>query len=106
MRKQHRVYCALILVLVLAFGRRVAPAVMLDLIALLLIVVGFLFGIIALFGIPRYGAKGILGPAILGIIINGVLLFIFFTNFFAARARAQRSDSGTPPAVVVASNRS
>lgn len=41
----------------------------------LLIVLGLLFGIIALFGIRRYGKKGILGRAIAGILINGLLLF-------------------------------
>src|ERR1035437_6699310 len=35
---------------------------------------GFLFGISALFGIRRYGGKGILGRAIVGIVINGLLL--------------------------------
>ena len=59
-----------------------------DLVALLLIVVGLAFGIIALFGIPRHGMKGILVSAIAGITMNGLLLFIFVTNFMAARARA------------------
>jgi hypothetical protein len=40
----------------------------------LLIGLGFFFGITALFGIRRYGGKGILGRAIAGIVINGLLL--------------------------------
>jgi len=66
----------------------------------LLIIVGLAFGIIALFGISQHGSKGILAPAIVGIIINGLLLLIFVTNFMAARARAQgRADIGASPAI-------
>jgi hypothetical protein len=60
--------------------------VILELIALLLILAGLSLGIIALFGIRKHGAKGILAPALVGIIINGLLFFIFATNFLAARA--------------------
>jgi len=60
--------------------------VILELIALLLILAGLSLGIIALFGIRKHGAKGILAPALVGIIINGLLLFIFANNFLAARA--------------------
>ena len=75
-----------------------------DLVALLLIIVGLVFGIIALFGIGRHGSKGILIPAIVGIIANGLLLFIFITNFLAARANAQQhTGMVTPPIVVVSS---
>ena len=74
-----------------------------ELVGLLLITVGFLMGLIALFGIPKHGVKGILAPACVGLLINGLLLFIFFTNFFAARARA-RSAGNTPPAAVTTSN--
>src|SRR6266850_1037555 len=38
-----------------------------DGIALLLMVVGLILGIIALFGIHKHGAKGILTPALVGI---------------------------------------
>ncbi|HZO85288.1 MAG TPA: hypothetical protein VFC26_08755 [Verrucomicrobiae bacterium] len=91
---------ALILILVLAFGRQVASPVIIDLLALLLIGLGFLSGLIALFGIPKHGAKGILGPATVSLLINGLLLFIFFTNFFAARARARSGQNGSPSAAV------
>jgi hypothetical protein len=59
-------------------------------------VVGFLLGFVALFGIRTHGKKRILAPAIVGIMINGLLLFIFITNFLAARARAQQQRSGAP----------
>lgn len=60
--------------------------VLLELIALLLILAGLSLGIIALFGIHKHGKNGILAPALVGIIINGLLLFIFINNFLAARA--------------------
>ena len=80
--------CPIVLILLLSLGRNVADAVILDLIALFLMVVGLLLGIAAVIGISKYGAKGILAPAICGILINGLLLSIFVTNFLAARARA------------------
>jgi hypothetical protein len=59
--------------------------IILELIALLLILAGLSLGIIALFGIRKHGTKGILAPALVGLIINGLLLFIFINNFLAAR---------------------
>lgn len=38
---------------------------------------GFIFGIIALFGIRKHGKKGILGRATAGVIINGLILIFF-----------------------------
>ena len=99
--------CPIIVFLLLMFGRQVSSPVILDLIALLIIVVGLIFGVIALLGISKHGTKGILAPAIVGIIINGLLLFIFVTNFLAARARAQQHSSiQASPVVAVWSNKS
>ncbi len=86
--------------LLLVAGKQAISPLILDLIGLLLIVVGLLFSIIALFGISKHGTKGILTPAIVGIIINGLLLFIFVTNFVAARARAQQHTGIESSAVV------
>jgi hypothetical protein len=47
--------------------------------------------VIALAGIPKYGVSGILAPALVGIVCNGLLIFIFVTNFLAGRAEARRS---------------
>jgi hypothetical protein len=95
--------CPLILVVINIFAKQVASPLIIDLLALLLIAVGFVFGIIALFGIPKHGPKGILGPALAGLVINGLLIFIFITNFMAARAKAQQqSGTGTSPVVFVA----
>jgi len=69
------------------FGHQIAAPVILELIALVLIVAGIGLGIAALFGIRKYGKTGILAPALVGLIMNGLLLFIFITNFLAARAK-------------------
>jgi hypothetical protein len=43
---------------------------------------GFILGIISLFGISRYGKKGILGYAIIGIVLNGApWLWIIISSF-------------------------
>ena len=94
--------CPIIIFLLLVAGKQAISPLILDLIGLLLIVVGLIFGVIALFGISKHGTKGILAPAIVGIIINGLLLFIFVTNFVAARARAQQQHTGIEPSPVVA----
>jgi hypothetical protein len=95
---------ALILMLIFAFAGRLASRLVLDVVALFLVSAGFLFGLLALFGIPKHGAKGIFAPAIVGLLINGLLLFIFFTNFFAARERALQA-AGKRPVIVKSRSR-
>ena len=92
--------CTIVAVVLFQIGKRVGQPVIFELAGLLVIVVGLLLGIIALFGIPKYGAKGILGSALVGIAANGLLVFIFVTNFMAARAKAQRTALDMPPAIV------
>ncbi len=72
------------------FAHQIAAGVPLELIALVLIVAAICLGIAALFGIRKHGRKGILAPALVGLILNGLLLFIFITNFVAARAQHTR----------------
>ena len=61
------------MVLVLcACGRLIGRAV--DVAALVLIGAGIVFGIAALFGVHKHGKRGILVPAIIGIIMNALLL--------------------------------
>ena len=67
--------------------------IIVDLLALFLIGVGLGFGGVALIGRRSQSKSGIAGPAFLGIIINFWLLFIFVTNFVAAKARAHRDES-------------
>jgi hypothetical protein len=42
--------------------------------AALFVLIGFTFAVIALFGIRKYGTKGILMPGVIGLILNGVLV--------------------------------
>jgi hypothetical protein len=77
-----------IIFLLFAFAHQVAAQLILELIALVLIMAGLCLGIAALFGIRKHGRKGILAPALVGLVLNGLLLFIFITNFVAARAAA------------------
>jgi len=56
-------------------GNRMA-AIILGCVSTLLILAGFVLGIIALFGMKKYGKKGILGRAIAGICINGFLILM------------------------------
>jgi hypothetical protein len=100
--------CPIIIFVLLMFSRQIGARVIIELVALLLIFVGLIFGIIALFGISKHGTKGILAPAIVGIIINGLLLLIFVMNFMTARARAiqQHSSIEASPVVAMWSNKS
>src|SRR5262245_9999136 len=60
-----------------------------DLVALPMAVCGTLLGIVSLFGLRRFERKGILVPAIIGILLNGLILAIWIPNFIAAYQRAQ-----------------
>ena len=51
----------------------------------LIILLGLLFGIIALFGIPKHGTKGILGRALIGILINAIVVAMGVTVFLRAK---------------------
>ena len=79
--------CPVIIVLLTVLGGRTGARLIIELVALVLMVSGISFGIVALFGIPKNGRKGILIPALIGIAVNSLFIFIFVTNFLAARAR-------------------
>jgi len=66
--------CPIIVFLLLMFGRQAGARVIIELVSLLLIVVGFVFGVVALFGIRTHGKSGILAPAIVGSIIFRMIL--------------------------------
>jgi hypothetical protein len=85
--------CPLLIVVLLMFSRQAGAQAIIELVSLLLMVVGLVFGVVALFGIRTRGKSGILAPAIVGLVINSLLLSIFVTNFMAARARAQRANA-------------
>jgi hypothetical protein len=62
-------------------------------VSILLIILGFIFGIIALAGIPRYGKKGILGRGIAGVCINGILIAIMIISIPMYKRMAERAKA-------------
>jgi hypothetical protein len=68
---------SLIVFALLIFDRHIVARKIIPIIvqvALLLIVLGLVFSVVALFGVSKHGSKGILVPAIIGIIISGLLI--------------------------------
>jgi hypothetical protein len=65
--------------LLIAYGH-LAPPAPVKLMAWCFIVLGLGFGVVALFGIRKYGTKDILAPALVGIFINALLIFFFVLN--------------------------
>ncbi|MGA9779517.1 MAG: hypothetical protein WBS33_14700, partial [Verrucomicrobiia bacterium] len=57
----------------------------------LLIIFGFIFGIIGLCGVRRHGKKGILGKAIAGTCINCILIIFMIIGIFMFKKMAQRT---------------
>ena len=55
---------------------------MISLICAVLIVVAFVMGLVSLPGIRKYGAKGILIPALIGLFLNGLVISIAIAGFF------------------------
>jgi 4-amino-4-deoxy-L-arabinose transferase-like glycosyltransferase len=101
----------IIIFVLLIFNRQIGSRKIIALVAsaaLWLVVIGLVFGIVALFGISKHGTKGILAPAIVGIIINGLLLSFVVVNFMTARARAMQPHGGIDalPVRAVWSNKS
>lgn len=70
---------------IITFTRGLSIKVPAETFALLLICVGFLLGIVMLNTIPKYGAKDIWKPALLGVALNGIMLSVAIPNFINAR---------------------
>jgi len=62
---------------------------------LLLIVAGFVAGILGLCGISQHGARGILGRSIAGLLLNGLLLMLFAFGFVRGFDNAIKSRQFT-----------
>ena len=59
--------------------------------SIVLILLGFIFGIVALIGVRRYGKKGILGRSIAGICINGILIALMVISIPMYKRMAERA---------------
>ena len=75
--------------------------------ALCLLIIGLILAIVALFGISKHGTKGILAPAVVGIILNGLLLSFVVASFVTSRARQmqQHGEIDSPVRVVWSSEK-
>jgi|GEM_PF-2833181 len=62
-------------------------------------IIGFILGIAALFGMRRRGRSGILGRAITGVIVNGVLILISGLITYALIADARKAHSSPLPPI-------
>lgn len=84
-----------LLIGVITFGNRNQPgvAIAVAVINLLLIAAGFVFGIIALFSMRRFGRSRIMGRAVAGLLLNGLVIAacVSFTLplIMFSRARSQ-----------------
>jgi hypothetical protein len=76
-----------------------AAAVILGGVSMLLILAGFIFGIVALFGMKKHGPKGILGKALAGICINGflILMMLIAIPMFMRMAQQAKAAQSQPP---------
>ena len=66
-------------------------AIIVGSISIVLILLGFIFGIIGLLGVRRYGKKGILGRSIAGICINGILIALMVISIPMYKRMAERA---------------
>ena len=57
----------------------------------LLIILGFIFGIIGLCGVRRHGKKGLLAKAIIGTCVNGILIVFMIFSLFMFKKMAERA---------------
>lgn len=64
-----------------------------DTVMLAAVVASLILGSLALMGIPQYGPKGILIPALFGIILSLLLVLIGVTNFIEAANRGSAARS-------------
>ena len=56
-------------------------------------IVGTVCGVTALFGIPRFGKKGILAPALIGTLLSATLLTILVSTFWSAFSEAKNPQT-------------
>jgi hypothetical protein len=61
-----------------------------------ILIVGLICGIIALFGIPRHGKRGLLGKAIVGILVPVLLVLsvVFYTHFVVKSIEQKKQNFG------------
>lgn len=91
------VFSFLLFLIVSSLARRLGLGLSADLIGLALFLLGFAAAVFALIGIRRHGRKGILIPALIGLLLNGFMLSVWAGNFAAARAESEQTSSQPEP---------
>lgn len=64
--------------------RRSAGGLIADVAVMSLVLAGSVAGVYALAAVRRVGAKGIVGPAVAGLVVSGLLTLIFVSNVAAS----------------------
>ena len=90
------------IVYVLASGYLKEFTVLADLLVFFVALAGLIAGIVCLALMAKYGAKGIVGPAIAAVLVNVVLLGIWVPNFLTSRDRARAQSASRESANVLA----
>ena len=68
-------------------GEGASRAVIYTILGVSFYLIGLISGVAALFGIPKYGRKGILVPSLFGILFNSLLLFVIAVIFLGVLNR-------------------
>lgn len=68
-------------------GRATGYLVPAEVTGLLVLLVGVGLGVSALFFVPSQGRRGVLIPALLGIVLNGAFVVVWTTNFLTTLLR-------------------
>jgi hypothetical protein len=63
--------------------------IIMALIAFAIVLVGVVFGVIALFGIKKHGGKGILLPSIIGLLLSGGYLYLVVSTLLLVQRIVQ-----------------
>lgn len=85
----------LVALLVNFVGRKAGILVVAEIVGLLLFVAGIACGAFALTGIGRHGRKGILVPALIGLVLNALMVSVWIANFTNARNRARAPSASS-----------
>jgi hypothetical protein len=60
-------------------------------IAILIAALGLVLGLVALFGISKHGARGILIPSVIGILLSSAYLYLVVSTFLTVRRMANEA---------------
>jgi hypothetical protein len=73
----------------------VTQSVVFTVFAVIFFIAGFVSGVVALFGIPKHGWRGILIPALIGVLVSGAMIGVVVSNVRAAAGKHPQVDVET-----------